>query len=76
MDPTKSVLQFTSEKFSYSLTPGKKDGWIISIKPKDNRDVQQLQLTISSDGYSIMQVLLTNNDAISFNGVITAPDKP
>lgn len=76
MDPTQSVLQFTSDKFAYTLTPGKKDGWIVSIKPKDNRDVQQLQLTISSDGYTTMQVLLTSHDPIRFNGVITAPDKP
>jgi hypothetical protein len=76
MDPTQSVLQFTSNKFSYTITPRKKDGWIVLIKPKDNQDVQQLQLTIGSDGYTILQVILTSRDGISFNGVITAPNKP
>jgi hypothetical protein len=76
MDPDQNGLRFTSEKFSYTLTPGKKDGWIVVIKPKDNRDIQQLQLTISSDGYSSLQVLSSSRDPISFNGVITAPDNP
>jgi hypothetical protein len=76
MNPTQDVLQFTSNKFSYTITPGKKDGWIVLIKPKDNQDVQQLQLTIGSDGYTILQVVLTSRDGISFNGVITAPGKP
>jgi hypothetical protein len=76
LDPAQNGLQFTSEKFSYTLTSGKKDGWIVVIKPKDNRDIQQLQLNISSDGYSSLQVLSTSRDPISFNGVITAPDNP
>lgn len=76
MDPTQSVLQFTSGKFSYTLTPGKKDGWIVLIKPMDHREIQQMQLTISSDGYSSLQVMSVNRDPISFYGIVTAPDKP
>jgi hypothetical protein len=75
MDPTQSVLEFTSSKFSYILTPRKKDGWTVSIKPKDNPDVQQILLTISSDGYSSLQVLFTSRDPITFSGMVLAPDK-
>ena len=76
MDPAQSVLQFTSGKFSYTLTPGKKDGWIVVIKPMDHREIQQMRLTISSDGYSSLQVMSVNRDPISFYGIVTAPDKP
>ena len=34
IDQTKSSLDFTSTRFSYSVSPHKKDGWNITIKPK------------------------------------------
>ena len=73
MDPSKGGIQFTSKDFDYTLTPGKKDGWSVLIKPKDYRDVQQMTLTISSTGYAIVQVTSTNRQPISFNGTIVAP---
>ncbi|HMI59780.1 MAG TPA: DUF4251 domain-containing protein [Puia sp.] len=73
MDPSKGGIQFTSKDFDYSLTPGKKDGWSVLIKPKDYRDVQQMTLTISSTGYAIAQVTSTSRQPISFNGTIVAP---
>jgi hypothetical protein len=75
MDPTANVLDFRSGKFTYTLTPGKKDGWIVLIKPQDNQDIQQLQLTISSSGYSSLHILFTNRDPITFNGIVLAPDR-
>ena len=73
MDPTKGGIQFTSKDFDYTLTPGKKDGWSVLIKPKDYRDVQQMTLTISSTGYASVQVTSTNRQPISFNGTVVAP---
>jgi hypothetical protein len=73
MDATKSALDFTSNDFSYTTTPGKKEGWTVTIKPKDYKEVQQMTLSISSDGYATLQVTSTNRQAISFNGVIAAP---
>lgn len=75
MDPTKGTLQFTTKKFSYTLKPGKKEGWTVVIKPEDNQDIEELQLDIGSDGYASLQVLVLNSDPISFNGIIIAPDK-
>jgi hypothetical protein len=75
MDPTINVLDFSSGKFSYTLTPGKKDGWVVLIKPEDNQEVQQLQLNISSNGYSSLQILFSNRDPIIFNGIVLAPDR-
>src|ERR1700754_3466256 len=41
MDPTKGGIQFNSKSFDYTVTPGKKEGWNVLIKPKDFNDVQQ-----------------------------------
>jgi len=73
IDPTKGGLQFTSKDFEYTATPGKKGGWSIQIKPKDYRDVQQMTLSISDNGYGTLQVISTNRQPISFNGYIQAP---
>jgi len=75
MDPTKNGLDFSSKDFKYTATPGKKDGWTVTIKPTDYKDVQQMTLHISSSGYATLQVMSTNRQAISFNGVIAAPQK-
>lgn len=74
MDPTQGGMDFTSRQFDYTVTPGKKGGWEVVIKPKDLKDdVKQLYLSISQDGYASLHVLSQNNDAISYNGVIVAP---
>jgi hypothetical protein len=70
-------IKFTSTKFDYKVTTGKKGGWEILIKPKGNnigdmKDVQQLKLTVSSSGYATLFVLSTNRDPISFNGTVEA----
>src|SRR5258708_1293554 len=71
MDPANNGLDFTSKDFSYTSTPGKKDGWTVTIKPKDHKDVQQMTLSISSEGYATLQVISTNRQAILFNGIVT-----
>ncbi len=76
MDPSKGGIQFTSKDFDYTLTPGKKDGWSVLIKPKDYRDIQQMTMSISSTGYATVQVTSTNRQPISFNGTIAAPAPP
>lgn len=73
LDPTKGGLDFTSKDFDYSVIPGKKSGWTVQIKPKDNSDVQQMTLSISSGGYGTLQVVSTNRQPISFNGYIRTP---
>jgi hypothetical protein len=73
IDATKSALDFTSKDFEYASTPGKKDGWTVTIKPKDYTEVRQMTITISSDGYATLQVISTNRQAISFNGIVVAP---
>lgn len=71
LDPSKGGIQFISKDFEYTEKPGKRGGWDITIQPKDVREVQQLFLSVSEDGYASLQVTSTNRQPISFNGVIT-----
>jgi len=72
-------IKFTTTNFSYNEKQGKKGGWEISIKPKDNnmnswRDVQQMQLDISVDGYASLVVISSHRDAITFQGSVVAKE--
>ena len=70
IDPSKSGLEFKSTDFSYSVTPRKKNGWDVLIKPKDYRDVQQFRFTINENGSANLDVTSISRDPISFNGYI------
>ncbi len=65
-----SGLQFTSTDFIYTKEPRAKGGWLIKIKPNDNRNVQQMFLTVTEGGSASLQVTSTNRDPISFNGYV------
>lgn len=69
LDPSKGGIKFTSTQFEYK-EENKKDGWDISIKPKDVSEVQQLYLHISSEGYATLQVISTQRQPISFYGKV------
>jgi hypothetical protein len=76
---TEGGIKFTSTNFSYKVNARKKGGWEVIIKPKDHdisswRDVQQMILNISPDGYASLSVLSTNRDPISFQGNIIAKE--
>ena len=64
-------IKFTSTKFDYNTKARKKGGWDITITPKDNRDVRQLNFTISTSGYATLQVSSNNRQSISYNGYIS-----
>ncbi|MGE7775470.1 DUF4251 domain-containing protein [Chitinophaga sp. NPDC101104] len=72
IDPSRNGLDFISTDFEYTETAGKKGGWEITVKPRDNRDVQQMFFTISENGYASLQVTNNNRSPISYNGIITA----
>jgi hypothetical protein len=69
INPSQNSLDFTSTQFDYAASP-KKDGWNITIKPKDNNEEQQLFFTVASNGFANLQVISTNKQSISFNGFI------
>ena|SRR5438552_4442238 len=76
IDPSQGGIKFNSTKFQYIKEDGKKDGWDITIIPKDASDVQKLYLHISSNGYATLQVTSTNRQAISFDGRIEENKQP
>ncbi|GEO07672.1 DUF4251 domain-containing protein [Segetibacter aerophilus] len=75
MNPSEGGIHFTSTKFSYITKERKKGGWDITILPNDTKDVRQMFLTVSQDGYATLQVLSNNRQNISFNGYITSKSK-
>ena len=74
-DPTNNPMQFNANDFDYTLKPHKKNGWDVLIKPKGlkSNDVQQLTMSISSDGYANLQVIFNTRDAISYTGTVISP---
>jgi len=76
-DPTDSEggIKFTSTKFSYKIKQLKNGGWDIEIKPNDGniinwRNVQSVNLSVSPQGYTNLNVISSNRDPISFSGEI------
>jgi hypothetical protein len=70
MDPTKGGIQFTSTRFTNKADVRKKGGWSITVTPKDVSDVQQLNLSVSTEGYATLNVTSTQRQPISFTGII------
>ena len=69
LDPTKGGIQFISTDFSYT-TSQRNDGWEITIKPNDTRDVQEMFLTIFKNGTATLRVSSISRQPISFGGII------
>ena len=70
LDPTKGGIQFNSTDFEYN-TSQRNDGWEITIKPKDTRDVQELFLTVFKNGSATLRVSSISRQPISFGGIVT-----
>lgn len=70
LNPTESVLDFTSIDFSYTVSPYKKKGWNVIIKPGDKTDVRQYSFTVFANGSANLSVIPNSSDAISFGGHI------
>ncbi len=69
---TNGGISFNSTSFSYEEHDTKKGGWFILITPKDQRNASKIQLSVSSDGYSTVQVTSNYRQLISFYGSIGA----
>lgn len=63
-------MKFTSTKFSYDVKEKKKGGWEIVIKPSDVKNIEQVTLYISPDGYASLSINSVNRDFIDYNGYI------
>jgi hypothetical protein len=70
LDPSKGPLRFTSGKFTYNVSPKNKNAWEITIKPRDNSEVEQMRFDLFDNGTATLYVTSTDRDAISFSGRI------
>lgn len=70
LNPAEGGIHFTSTDFNYQIKNRKKGGWDILIEPKDTKDVKQMPLTISENGYASLSVISNNRQSISYNGYI------
>jgi len=75
LNPADAGIQFISRDFEYHVNPRKKDGWDITIKFRDAKDVQLMQLTVFSNGTANLQVISNSRQSINFGGYVTATDK-
>ncbi|ATP58608.1 hypothetical protein CPT03_20135 [Pedobacter ginsengisoli] len=71
-----SGIKFKSKDFTYKTEKKKKGGWIITIRPKDTKDVQSLTLSVGEKGYAVLNVNSNYRQAIAFNGFISEPVTP
>ncbi|HUZ61808.1 MAG TPA: DUF4251 domain-containing protein [Hanamia sp.] len=72
--PIKASLDFKSSLFTYLVKLGKNGRWEVTIKPEDNREIQQLFFTIFDDGFATLKASFYTRDAITFHGYIE-PEK-
>lgn len=69
-------IQFTSTRFDYKLEEKKKGGYVVYIKPKDNKNTQQMILDVSANGGAGLTVQSVNRQMIRFTGYIKEVPKP
>jgi hypothetical protein len=71
-----SPLDFTSTDFDYEMKTGKNGAYDIVIKLNEPNDPDQINLSISTNGYANVRVISPNRQPISFYGEIDAPRVP
>ncbi|WP_165851981.1 DUF4251 domain-containing protein [Mucilaginibacter terrenus] len=75
-NPDDNGIKFTSTKFNYRTEGDKKGGWKIYFKPTDVRTVNQMILTVASNGNADLSVISNNRQQIRFDGYVDEKPKP
>ncbi len=73
-NPNEGGIKFSSKKFDYKSKKGKKQGWDVTVIPKDGREGYKLNLNISSEGYASLSIVSNNKQSISYNGYLKEND--
>jgi Ni/Co efflux regulator RcnB len=68
-------VTFKSVDFTYEQQAGKKGGWDVTIKPKDQPDVQTIIISMSSDGYANISITFTARSMMRYSGQMVFPKK-
>ena len=74
-NPSDGGIKFTSKKFDYKSTKGKKGSWNIDLDIKDASESYRLNLNISENGYASLSVNSNNKQSISYQGYVIEPIK-
>ena len=67
--------EMISSSFSYNENTNAKGARNIVIKPKDNKDVREIRLTIYGDGYAYVQLTFNQRQSIGYSGQVTEQKK-
>lgn len=68
----KSSTDFTTAKFDYITSKGKKGATIVTIRPQDNREVRAINITYySGSDYANVVISFNRQQSISYRGRIT-----
>ncbi|CAM3755303.1 DUF4251 domain-containing protein [Mucilaginibacter galii] len=67
---TDNGVMFTSTKFGYTFKAGKKGSTVITITPTDAKYNRKMILEIQESGIAQLQMIITNRNAISYDGYI------
>ncbi|MCO5237621.1 MAG: DUF4251 domain-containing protein [Chitinophagaceae bacterium] len=67
---TTSPLNFKTTDFDLNKTSNNKGKWEVTVRPKDNREVQSCNFTLFENGSGQLNVQMTNRSSISFNGTV------
>ena len=70
VSPSDVDYDFTSTKFTYTVTPARK-GWNISIKPRDQTYLSELYFRIFTDASASLNITSMDRSSISYDGYIT-----
>lgn len=70
LNPQEGVIKFTSHNFSYDRRQRRNGVWEITIKPRDVKDIQRMDLSISPGGHTLLQVIRVTAQPVSFTGVL------
>jgi hypothetical protein len=65
-----SGVMFTSTKYGYTSKAGKKGSTVITITPTDAKYNRKMILEIQENGNTQLQMIITNRNAISYDGYI------
>ena len=74
MNTSDGGITFTSSKSEYTLKT-KKGKWLISIRPADVRNVEELYLEIFDNGRASLRLTLQDRQPISYDGYIVERKK-
>lgn len=72
MNPSDAGYDFTSTDFTYEVSEGKKDSYIVSIKTKDRSYNTDFGLTVYDNASAYLRASSNDKQPVSYNGDVRA----